>query len=134
MKIMHPHQKQYQVLTLTIFWFHDENTNDDQSVVWKDDTMQVMRPKGRGAGLMVPDLIEERDSFLRQPQVSSSYNYLSMVKLRKVTGLFKEQMGYKLPKLNTRFIFTNMCRYLTTHVVTQHMLPMLWSPQTEQRA
>ena len=37
----------------TIFWFYDEssyNANDDQATMWKDDTMQVMRPKGRGAG------------------------------------------------------------------------------------
>ena len=51
----------------TIFWFHDEssyNANDDQATMWKDDTMQVMRPKGRGAGLMVSDFIEERDGYL----------------------------------------------------------------------
>lgn len=51
----------------TIFWFHDESSfkvNDDQPVMWKDDTMQVMRPKGRGAGHMVSDFIEERDGFL----------------------------------------------------------------------
>ena len=48
----------------TIFWFHDEssyNANDDQPTMWKDETMQVMRPKGRGTGLMVSDFIEERD-------------------------------------------------------------------------
>ena len=54
----------------TIFWFHDEssyNANDDQVTMWKDDTMQVMRPKGRGAGLMVSDFIEERDGYLSIP-------------------------------------------------------------------
>ena len=54
----------------TIFWFHDEssyNANDDQSTMWKDQTMQVMRPKGRGAGLMVSDFIEERDGYLAIP-------------------------------------------------------------------
>ena len=51
----------------TIFWFHDESTfnaNDDQTSMWKDDTMQVIKPKGRGAGLMVSDFIEERDGYL----------------------------------------------------------------------
>ena len=36
----------------TIFWFHDEssyNANVDQVTMWKDETIQVMRPKGRGA-------------------------------------------------------------------------------------
>ena len=51
----------------TIFWFHDESTfnaNDDEVTMWKDDTMQVIKPKGRGAGLMVSDFIEERDGYL----------------------------------------------------------------------
>ncbi len=29
--------------------------------------MQVMRPKGRGAGLMVSDFIEEREGYLSIP-------------------------------------------------------------------
>ena len=51
----------------TIFWFHDEssyNANDDERTMWKDDTMQVLKPKGRGAGIMVSDFIEERDGYL----------------------------------------------------------------------
>ena len=36
-------------------------------MMWKDQTMQVMRPKGRGAGLMVSDFIEERDGYLAIP-------------------------------------------------------------------
>ncbi|MCG8622251.1 MAG: hypothetical protein MJE68_09690 [Proteobacteria bacterium] len=54
----------------TIFWFHDEssyNANDNQPTMWKDQTMQVMRPKGRGTGLMVSDFIEERDGYLSIP-------------------------------------------------------------------
>ncbi len=51
----------------TIFWFHDESTfnaNDDQPMMWKDATMQVIKPKGRGSGIMVSDFIEERDGYL----------------------------------------------------------------------
>ena len=54
----------------TIFWFHDEssyNANNDQVTMWKDETIQVMRPKGRGAGLRVSDFIEERDGYLAIP-------------------------------------------------------------------
>lgn len=35
--------------------------------MWKDETMQVMRPKGRGAGVMVSDFIEKRDGYLVIP-------------------------------------------------------------------
>ena len=54
----------------TIFWFHDESTfnaNEDESVMWKDETMQVIKPKGRGAGIMVSDFIEEKDGYLALP-------------------------------------------------------------------
>ena len=32
--------------------------------MWKDDTMQAIKPKGRGAGLVVSDFIEEREGYL----------------------------------------------------------------------
>ena len=35
--------------------------------MWKDDMMQVIRPKGRGAGLMVSDFIEEKGGYLAIP-------------------------------------------------------------------
>ena len=50
----------------TIFWFHDESTfnaNDDKVTMWKDQSMQVIKPKGEGAGLMVLDFIEERNGY-----------------------------------------------------------------------
>ena len=37
----------------TIVWFHDEstyNSNDDESTMWKDETMQIIKPKSRGSG------------------------------------------------------------------------------------
>ena len=37
--------------------------------------MQVIKPKGRGAGIMVSDFIEERDGYLALS--SSSYQTLS---------------------------------------------------------
>lgn len=33
--------------------------------MWKDDTMQIIKPKGRGAGLMVSDFIKEKDGYCR---------------------------------------------------------------------
>lgn len=47
---------------------HDEtafNANDDQRFMWADDDMQVLRPKGRGSGVMVSDFIDEHRGFLR---------------------------------------------------------------------
>lgn len=55
-----------------IFWFHDEstlNTNDDQSVMWKDETMQVIKPKGRGAGLMISDYCALSDEMFSVAEV-----------------------------------------------------------------
>ena len=51
----------------TIIFFHDESTfsaNDDERTMWSDGTMQVLKPKGRGAGLMVSDFIEEQGGYL----------------------------------------------------------------------
>ena len=62
----------------TIFWFHDKSTfnaNEDEPTMWKDDTMQVIKPKGRGAGIMVSDFIEEKDGYLALPD--STYQTLS---------------------------------------------------------
>ena len=67
-KIIHysnnlPYSKMTLAETLAIFFFHDESTfsaNDDERIMWKDRTMQVLWPKGRGAGLMISDFIEER--------------------------------------------------------------------------
>ena len=33
--------------------------------MWKDDMMQVLKHKGRGASLMVSDFIEKRDGYLK---------------------------------------------------------------------
>ena len=48
---------------MTTRYFHDEsvyNANDDLRTMWKNDTMQVIKPKGKGTGIMVSDFIEER--------------------------------------------------------------------------
>lgn len=47
--------------------FHDESTfqaNDDQRTFWGTKDMQIMKPKSWGAGIMVSDFIEERNSYL----------------------------------------------------------------------
>ena len=47
---------------------HDESTynaNDDQSVIRADDTIQKIKPKGKGSGRKVSDLIDEYNGFLQ---------------------------------------------------------------------
>ena len=71
----------------TIFWFHDDssyNANDDQPTMWKDQIMQVMQPKGRGAGLILSYFIEERDGYLMlctKQWNSMIYRFLSQQRL-----------------------------------------------------
>ena len=47
--------------------FHDESTfqaNDDQTKFWGAKDMVVLRPKSRGAGIMVSDFIDEHNGYL----------------------------------------------------------------------
>lgn len=47
--------------------FHDESiyhVNEDQSSFWGDKSTHVLRPKSKGAGIMVSDFIEEKGGFL----------------------------------------------------------------------
>ena len=48
----------------TIFWFHDETTFNANETMWKDDTIQVIKPKSRGSGIMVSDFVEEWQGYL----------------------------------------------------------------------
>ena len=55
----------------TVIFFHDESTfqsNDDQSTFWGEKGTAIMRPKGKGAGIMVSDFIDEKNGFLRLTQ------------------------------------------------------------------
>ena len=50
-----------------IFIFHDESTfnaNDDEALQWGRPESQIIRPKGRGSGIMVSDFITEKDGYL----------------------------------------------------------------------
>ena len=47
--------------------FHDESTfqsNDDQTLQWGLKCSRMIRPKSRGAGIMVSDFIDEHSGFL----------------------------------------------------------------------
>ena len=58
-----PHQ-----LERTVVIFHDESiftANEDQKLQWGSADMHVIRPKGKGAGIMVSDFIDEFNGYLR---------------------------------------------------------------------
>ena len=51
----------------TVVFFHDETTfqsNEDQSSQWGVKGTKIMRPKSRGAGIMISDFIDEHNGFL----------------------------------------------------------------------
>ena len=59
------------ILDTTVIFFHDDSTfqsNDDQSTYWGEKGTTIMRPKSKGAGIMVSDFIDEKNGFLRLTQ------------------------------------------------------------------
>ena len=56
-----------EILDKTVIFFHDETTfqaNEDQSTFWGSKGTVVMKPKNKGAGIMVSDFIDERNGYL----------------------------------------------------------------------
>ena len=50
----------------TVVIFHDESTfqaNDDQTTFWGAKDMTILRPKSKGASIMVSDFIEEHNGY-----------------------------------------------------------------------
>ena len=59
------------VLEKTVVFFHDESTfqcNDDQPTFWGKKGTHIIRPKGKGAGIMVSDFIDEKNGYLALTQ------------------------------------------------------------------
>ena len=55
----------------TVLDFHDETTfqaNDDQPTFWGTKGTHIMRPKSKGAGIIVSDFIDERHGYLALSQ------------------------------------------------------------------
>ena len=52
----------------TVIFFHDESiyhVNEDQPSFWGDSNTHVLRPKSKGAGIMVSDFLEERNNLCK---------------------------------------------------------------------
>ena len=51
----------------TVVLFHDESTfsaNEDQNIMWGVKGQKMIKPKSKGAGIMVSDFIDEKSGFL----------------------------------------------------------------------
>ena len=56
------------ILDKTVVIFHDESifsANEDQRTQWGSADMHSIKPKGKGAGIMVSDFIDEHNGYLR---------------------------------------------------------------------
>ena len=56
-----------EVIDRTVIFFHDESTfqsNDDQGTFWGTKGTVIMKPKGKGSGIMVSDFIDEKGGYL----------------------------------------------------------------------
>ena len=55
-------------ISKTVVIFHDESTfqaNEGQTFFWGTKDMHLLRPKGKGTGIMVSDFIDEHNGYLR---------------------------------------------------------------------
>ena len=95
-----------------MIWKFNYNANDDQPTMWKDNKMQVLRPKGRREGLMVSDFIEERDRYLAIPDPFTR-------QYRKMTHPF-----HRLQRRNIHYVHSSPFRCLITLVDTRHLYPI----------
>ena len=56
-----------EVVDKTVVFFRDESTfqsNDDQPTLWGTKNTHVLKPKSKGAGIMVSDFIDEKQGYL----------------------------------------------------------------------
>ena len=54
-----------------VVFFHNESTvqiNEDQPIFWGTKGTHILRPKGRGAGIMVSDFIDKHNGYLTLSQ------------------------------------------------------------------
>ena len=60
-------EQQQERIDKTVIFFHDESiyhVNEDQPSFWGDSNTHVLKPKSKGAGIMVSDFVEEREDYL----------------------------------------------------------------------
>ena len=80
-------------ISKTVVIFHDESTfqaNDDQRTFWGTKDMQILKPKSRGAGIMVSDFIEEHNGYLRLTDEEFEEAKKSNPRLKKQARAFLE--------------------------------------------
>ena len=131
----------------TVVIFHDESTfqaNDDQTTFWGAKDIIFLRPKSKGAGIMVSDFIDEHNGYLRlcdeEYERSKTCHPGIKIYTRKYLEYGENKEGYwtsekfmaqiedaaKIAEVNIHVTKdTDWYGYLTTAVV---MVPMLMMP------
>ena len=77
----------------TVVFFHDESnfqSNEDQSLQWGLKGSKMMKPKSKGAGIMVSDFIDEHSSFLSLTDEEYERAKIMNPSAKKYTGAFLE--------------------------------------------
>ena len=77
----------------TVVFFHDESTfsaNEDQNVMWGVGGQKMIKPKSRGAGIMVSDFIDEFDGFLALTEAQYDAAKVSNPGIKKYAQEFLE--------------------------------------------
>ena len=77
----------------SVIIFHDESTfqaNDDESWLWGVKGESVIRPRSRGAGIMVSDFIDEHNGYLRLTEEEFSEAVKNNPQLRRQAREFLE--------------------------------------------
>ena len=77
----------------TVGFFHDESTfmsNEDQPTQWGMKGEKMMKPKSKGAGIMVSDFIDEYNGFLALSDEEYDRAKVSNPCLRKYARKFRE--------------------------------------------
>ena len=77
----------------TVVFFHDESTfmsNEDQSTQWGMKGEKMMKPKSRGAGIMVSDFVDEHNGFLALSDAEYDRVKVLNPRLRKYAREFLE--------------------------------------------
>ena len=77
----------------TVVFFHDESTfmsNEDQPTQWGTKGEKMMKPKSKGAGIMVSDFVDEHNGFLVLSDTEYEAAKTSNPRIRKYAREFLE--------------------------------------------
>ena len=77
----------------TVVFFHNESafmSNEDQMTQWRQEGEKILRPKSKGAGIMVSDFVDEPNGFLALSDAEYESAKISNPHIRKYVRAFLE--------------------------------------------